>query len=125
MLKHIIVLLLLSCSSFSKIKQPDYVGHWRGTVLVVIVHYEIEKENYEQRTYSSNMVQVGGTKGTYYVKNNRFVFNQIAEYRFNNLTLSGEWYPLRKTFDYSFVMPELNNLVFEYQDEVPIVLEKQ
>lgn len=124
MIKYLAFLLLFSCSTFT-FKQPNYIGHWKGSVLVVIVHYEIEKNNYEQRTYSSNMVQVGGTKGTYTVKDGKFVFTQMAEYRFSNLTLTGEWYPLRKIFEYTYIMPKENSLIFEYQDEVPIILEKQ
>ena len=98
------LLLLASCSSlkFNNEPQPVYVNRWCGTVLIVNVFYEFSSSGtYLQGTFSTNNVQIGGTRGLWKRTENENVIrlHQFDEYVFDNDTLKGEWVSRPKIYD--------------------------
>lgn len=98
----IYVLLGLSCCLLPASRRAPYEGQWGGEVLIVNVVFSFENGQFEERTYASNGVQVGGMKGRYVELNGTIMVDQVEQYRFDNASLSGAWEPHEHVFMYAW-----------------------
>ncbi len=111
-MKTILFFLLILASCITVQPSPSYVNRWCGTVLIVNVEYEFNKNGtYIENTFASNGVQVGGTKGIWKAKDDAIIsMKQTQEYEFDNATLTGRWYNREKEYD--IMIKVLQNTIY-------------
>lgn len=92
-MKKLVYVLILSalmsigCSS----KGTEYIGKWKGEVLIVFIDYTFTKDTFVQRTYSFNDVLVGGSSGTMTVENGVMKITEEQRYNYNSNKNTGQW----------------------------------
>lgn len=106
-MKKIIFLSLILISLFSIVScnnnKGDYVGTWRGTVIVVNVEYEFKSNgNFVVSSFSSNDILVGGGKGKYSVDGETIILDYEKAYSYNSDDQTGEWINSNQKIEFEF-----------------------
>jgi hypothetical protein len=92
MKKNLLVLAIcFSVFCSCKSKEADYMGSWKGDVLIVYVEYVFQKDSFISATYSLNNVMIGGSKGKMTVKDGVMQINEEERYNYNSDTNKGRW----------------------------------
>ena len=99
----------------------DYVGRWCGPVIIVYVEFDFKVNSFEERTYASNNIQVGGTRGEFQLIGDAMHIHRTSEYRYDFDKLSGAWYPDEKNYvmrymiqkDTIYLSPDTSDLIME------------
>jgi hypothetical protein len=86
----VLVLSALTCIGCAS-KGTEYVGTWKGDVLVVFTEYTFTKDTFVQRSYSFNNVLVGGASGTMSVENGVMKITEDQRYNYNPEKNNGTW----------------------------------
>lgn len=122
-MKKLIPFLFLFLVSCQFRKTPEWYGTWGGDYFFVKVYYFLNGSSYEQRTYSSNMVWVGGTKGELEVEKDLMIFRVKQEY-VSDVTGKGHYESADKILPMRFILDK-DLIVFNPNTDLEIILQKQ
>ncbi len=92
-------------------KSPDYIGKWKGTVIVVNVEYEFKRNGeFVVSSYASNNIVIGGRKGTYKVVDDEFILSYKKSYKYDSTLEKGEWSSDSRvlSFEYELISDKLS-----------------